>query len=828
MMQKKQNDAIQESIFTNKNFIERVIFRFIYQKMQNILNQPNFFLRSIIILFLFMVSILLLSIFYIADPIVVWLIEDYDKPSIVYGYNNKGEIVPYAEFYSQNRKIIELSEEEFQTLNVVKAFIAAEDIRFKEHFGIDIPGIIRAMMINLMAGKIKEGASTITQQTARLRFLNRDRTITRKLREVSLSLWLELKYPKYKILEIYFNEVPLGHGTLGIEAASQFYFNKNFRELTIGEASVLSSLTTAPNYYSPLKNPIESISKMEVTFRRLIENGEISIDLAQKEYNNIINNYILTLNRSPNESSYTRRLNLYPYATEYLRRILPDIVDKEILNNLETGGYEIYTTLNVDKQKIAEESLYNWLLELNKNKVLTKSSFTNYEIFDEHFDEAFRILKIFFGIADFKKKITKAERDFQLKYLKELEEDLILLNYLSGERNIISAFENHLRKNYDDAETKPDFIEGALVSINPLNGKLEAIVGGSRFIPANQVLRFLSKRQPGSALKPFVYSAGIDYFAKNIEDKEHEFTAATILEDNPKTFIDSDLSEYEPENYGGDYLGHIRMREALVMSRNTATVDAYMKIGANVINSYLEKILNLPENSLPKEVAISLGSYEVSPLQLATAYTIFPRNGSMIKPYFIEKITKKINKNDKLIYQAPEPEIKEIFMPETAFIIKDILKDVIKRGTGKAANIPGVPIYGKTGTSNRYTNAWFAGMTPDNVTVVYIGYDKNKSLGPGGTGGSLAAPVWRNYIYNVLKDLNFPSYPKEKIPPKIVQKSICSVTGQIPYSNLCETINEYFIVGTEPTTICEVHSQKREKEKKENIDIPLELKLNLD
>lgn len=809
--------------FQSKNYFERVFFRFLNQIIQVVLLKKSFFLYAVFLFFISISLIIILSTFYISDPVIVWKVDDYEKPSIVYGYNNKGEIVPFAEFYSENRRIISLTEDDFNNLNIVKTFIAAEDIRFREHFGLDIPGIIRAMIINILAGGIKEGASTLTQQTARLRFLNRDRTIIRKLREVSLSLFLELRYPKYKILEIYFNEVPLGHGTLGIDAASKFYFNKSYKDLTIGESSVLSSLTTSPNNYSPLKDPIKSINKMKVTFTRLVENGEISIEEAEKEYHNIINNYILTLNRYPDESSFTRRMDQFPYVTAYLLNLLP----KNIKENLTTGGYEIYTTINVDKQKVAEEALQNWLKQLNKQKMIYQRDFTKYEIFDEHFNHVYPILKTMFGISDFKYKYTKEERDFKMKYLKELQDHNLLLNFLIGERNIVNAFEHNIKTFLDSPNIKPDYIEGALVSVNPLNGKLEAIVGGSRFIPANQLLRFVSKRQPGSSLKPFIYAAGIDYFAKNPTDKKRGITAATILEDNPITFIDKDLSEYEPENYGGNYLGQIRVREALILSRNSATVQAYAKIGSEIINKYLEQILDLPENSLPREASVALGSYEVTPLQLAQAYTVFPRHGSTIQPYLIEKITKKVKNENIVIFEKTEPKVKNIFLPETMFIINDILKDVLIRGTGKAAYIPNIPVYGKTGTSNRYTNAWFAGFTPDNVTVIYIGYDKNKSLGPGGSGGSLAAPVWKNYMYNVLKDLKFPKYKNEEMPSNVIKKPVCTLTGQLPYENICETTWEYFISGTEPEVICEIHSKKQENQKQDlKIDLDLNIKLD--
>ncbi|MFN3603888.1 MAG: penicillin-binding protein 1A [Leptonema sp. (in: bacteria)] len=789
----------------DKDFIERVFFRFINDQFSNILGKANSKSKVVFIFFVIIFFVFVLNIFYFSDPILVWLVEDYERPSIVYGYDNNGEVVPYTEFYTQQRKIIEL-DRNFNQLNVVKTFIAAEDIRFNEHFGIDIPGIFRAMIINILSGKIKEGASTITQQSARLRFLNLERTIKRKLREFSLAILLEIKYPKHKILEIYFNEVPLGHGTLGIESASLFYFGKSYKDLSIGEASVLSSLTTSPNNYSPLKNPIKSISKMQTTFKRLVENGEISLQEAEKEYQHILKNYILTLNRYPDESSFTKRLNETPYAASYLLTLLPE----EVKKNLETGGYKIYTTLNLKKQKIAEKVLEDWLKKLNEKHTLYKKSFTNYELFDEHFGEYFPLLKYLFGISDFKYSLSKEKRDFQLKYLREHRDDLILLNYFLGEKNVVLSLENNYKNEIENPNSQKEFIEGALVSINPLNGKIEAIVGGSKFLPSNQLLRFLSKRQPGSSLKPFIYSAGMDYFAKHPLETERSLTAATVFEDSPITFIEKDLSEYEPENFGGSYLGPIRLRDALVLSRNVVAIHAYTKIGPKIINSYLESVLNLPKDTLPREVSIALGSYEVSPLQLATAYTVFPRNGSLIKPFFIEKI---IDKNGTIIYNAPAPEIREVFSPETVFIIKDMLKEVITKGTGRAAFIPGVPIYGKTGTSNNFTNAWFSGFTPNNVTVVYIGYDLNKSLGTSGTGGSYAAPVWREYIYNVLKDMNFPKYQEETIPENVVIKNICKSSGFLSSDN-CEVIPEYFVKGTEPTTICTLHKSNNEKIKK--------------
>ncbi|MBW7857011.1 MAG: transglycosylase domain-containing protein [Leptonema sp. (in: Bacteria)] len=796
-----------ESVFNppeGVGLLSRLFFPILYRQLNRLIGATGREIgRSLLFVAGLLFSIVLLITFTIADPLWVWFDEGYEEPSIVYGVDAKGLPQEYAEFYNFNRRLISLTDDDMKKLPIVASFVASEDSRFFYHFCVDITGIIRAVFVNLAAGRIKEGASTITQQAARLRFLDRQRSFARKAREASLATLMELKYPKREILEIYFNEVPLGHGTLGVEAASKFFFDKPAKEVNWGEATVLSSLTTSPRNYSPLKYPRSSMAKIKVTFRRLVENGALSPKQAEQEYNNIINNYFLTLNRPPDESSFSRRRNDFPYATEYLRvHALP----KEFRPELNRAGYKIYTTLRVDKQSVAESVMVDWLKHLNRTRVTPKKVFTNFEAFDDHFGESYPILSNLFGIAPFKVKMTRSKRDLQIKYLKEMRNELILLGYLSGESNYISALERDLSRLSLNPEEKIDHIEGSLISLQPQTGAIEALIGGSGFTPNNQLLRFLSPRQTGSTFKPILYAAGLEY-TKDHLNATKTLTAATVLEDAPVEFINEDLSEYQPENYGGSYMGPIRLRKALTLSRNIWAINAYLHLGGSNVNPYMERYLSLVEGTLPSEASIALGSFDISPLQLASTYGIFANQGKKVEPYFIERIE---SKTGEVLYQRPETQPEQKMSAETAYIMTSLLQEVVEKGTGTAARIPGLPVAGKTGTTNRYGGAWFAGFVPDNVTVVQFAYDFNKTMGGGATGGAISAPPWRKFMERTYNRDVARSYLR---PAGVVTAKICADSGQKPAPNCPDTIDELFIDGTVPTQICEIHSGSKSFDK---------------
>ncbi|MDH5654281.1 MAG: transglycosylase domain-containing protein, partial [Spirochaetia bacterium] len=349
-------DPYRQSVFTppgKTGIFSRVIFHYWNDKILffNSGDDRKDLLKAAILLFgLFFVFTLML-VASPADPFVVFLDKGYERPSIVYSVGEIGEDVAISEYYNFSRRVIHLDQKKAES-KIAKCFVATEDNNFFTHFGIDIRGILRAAFVNVIAGKVKEGASTITQQAARLRFLSRKRSMLRKAREAFYALWMELRFSKPEILEIYFNEVPLGHGTIGVEAASQFYFDKNVFDLNWGEAAVIASLTTRPRDFSPLRDVNESRMKVRVVFKRLIENGMIDIREATLSYRNLEEDYYSVLNRSPNESAFGQRLNLHPYVSAYVRSVLPG----KFKRKLETGGLHIFTTIQEAHQRAAEET----------------------------------------------------------------------------------------------------------------------------------------------------------------------------------------------------------------------------------------------------------------------------------------------------------------------------------------------------------------------------------------------------------------------------------------------------------------------------------------
>ena len=745
------------------------------------------------------------------DPFLVYMDKGYERPSIVYSVGEDGQDVPVAEFYNFSRRVISLDNPEKINSRIVQCFIATEDNNFFSHFGIDVQGILRAAFVNILAGRVKEGASTITQQAARLRFLSRKRSMLRKAREAFLALWMELRYSKSEILELYFNEVPLGHGTLGVEAASQFYFDRHLFDLKWGEAAVIASLTTRPRDFSPLHDINESRMKVRVVFKRLIENGMIDIDEAISSYRDLEENYYAGLNRSPNESAFSQRLNLHPYVTAYVRSVIP----AKFKRRLETGGLHIYTTIDEDHQTAAEEVFIPYLLELTAKR--KRPPFKNFDKFDEQYGDAVSLIRNLFDIPDFRIKDTRESRRFQREFLTEFRNELKLLNLMSGERQVDSALNYHIQNN--DVLVEEELkVEGSLISMRPYTGEITSVIGGSGFDPSNQLLRYASsRRQPGSSFKPILYASGIEYTARE-KDKDHYLTAATLVDDSPIQFVGQDLSEYSPENYSGGFMGPIRLRKALTLSKNAVAVRVYERMGSRNITPIIQEILSLKNRSVPREASVALGTFGLTTYEMARAFSVFASEGKETKPYLIRYIT-DAEGNILADYRTDSSRNRQVISPETASIISDMMKDVVRSGTGKAASLSGRDVAGKTGTTNRNTDAWFVGFTGNLVTSIHIGYDIVRSLGTNSTGGNTAAPVWGKYMYRALKKEKSIKIP---MSGNIVAVEICELSGKRPGERCKERIAEKFVPGTEPAEICEDHSANYEStipliQKKEDI-----------
>ena len=729
----------------------------------------------------------------------------YRQPSVIYATGEDGQPMPIAELYGNvARRVIQLDGDGPRGMHskVVRCFIATEDNKFLTHPGIDFEGILRAAFVNLLAGGVKEGASTITQQVARLRFLTNERSLVRKLREAFLSLLIEVRYSKREIMEIYLNMVPLGHGTNGIEAAAQFYFNKSFLELEWGEAAVLSSLTTRPNRLSPFKNPEESRRKVRITFQKLIENGDLTVAEAEAEYRKLEENYYAQLDRSPNDSAFHQRLNLHPYATAYVMRELPE----EFKRNVYSGGYRIYTTIEHRHQAAAEETMLPYLYEQTERR--RRAPFKHFEAFDEEFGDLHRLAYLLFEQPDFRIKISRQERTLLRGFVTDFAQELGLMNYLGGGQGVNQALDFYDSEGFRIVEESQP-VEGALISMRPYTGAVTAVIGGAGFKASNQQLRFLTAaRQPGSSFKPLIYSAGIEYTGRN-PDAERSLTASTLIDDSPVTFVGDDLSEYSPENYSGDYEGLIRLRRALTLSKNSVAVRVYERMGPTAINPIVERFLQMdtesPRRSLPREAAVALGSFAVTPYEMARAYAVFASDGREVSPYVITHIT---DSEGAILYDARELHRpgtgREVISPGTAEIMTSILKDVVEKGTGRAARLGGWPVAGKTGTTNRNTNAWFVGYTPRIVTAIYIGFDRPMSLGGGATGGGLAAPVWGRYMQRAHRgepsEIPGTDSPDQFAFPgsSTIRVEICENTGKLPGDHCDQRMTELFLPGTAP------------------------------
>lgn len=533
--------------------------------------------------------------------------------------------------------------------HVIKAFLAAEDAHFYEHRGIDFLGMLRALYKDIIHGKIVQGGSTITQQVVKSLLLSPERTIRRKIKEIFLAWQIEKYLTKNQILTIYLNQIYLGEGAYGVEAAALTYFNKHVWELNLSEAAVLAGLPAAPSKYNPLRNYKLALARRNYVLKRMAEEGFISWKKAQ-----ILSAQPIKLN--------PRNISIPAYAAyfidamkEELEKILPSEVIKQ-------GGLSIYTTLDLKWQKKAYENAIKTLNSLFPNR---KSP------------------------------------------------------------------------------------EIAVVCIDNQDGGIRVLIGGKNYLKSSYNRAIYAKRQPGSAFKPFLWAKAID---------DGILTPDAIVPDEPLYLPGiNNGKDWAPRNYDGKYLGLIPLKDALAYSRNTVAVRIALMLGLDRIADILNK-LDLKFNKI-LNYSIALGTYEVTPLELTRSFTIFPNMGNMVTPKFIEEIyAGLIHKNPKPIYKS-KIIIKPVISEYTAYIMNDFLQAVVEYGTGKCAQALGVPVAGKTGTTQEYKDAWFIGYTPFYTCGVWVGYDKKRSLGRGETGGKVACPIW----LSVMKSINhvsqqFPVY----------------------------------------------------------------------
>ena len=524
---------------------------------------------------------------------------------------------------------------------IVEGVIAMEDTKFFEHNGINPDAIARAVLKDIKARRFVEGGSTITQQLIKNMFLTRKKTLSRKLKEIILALKLEKKLSKEQILERYLNEIAYGNNYLGVKTAAEGYFRKDLSQLSLKESAMLVGIPNAPSYYNPLRHYERTLKRANLILARLRKLGWIT----------------------KNEYEEAKKERPKVYKTSLTQNIAPYIVDelvrrfKKKFPDLKTGGYKIYTTIDLDKQNMA-------------------------------------------------KKVLK-----------------------QGWKNILKTTGED--KNSTD-------LNGAFVAVDNATGDILALVGGVDYKKSKFNRATMTKRQPGSAFKPFVYQTALDL----------GYNPATKLTDLARTFkykVNGKVKTWTPQNYEHNFKGFIPLREALVESRNLATVNLVYDIGVEKIR---QRLALLDVKNIPKDLSISLGNLALSPLKMAQIYTVFSNYGHMIEPRLVSKVVSKYN---TVIYETKPKEIAHFTKPEQAFLMTSILEDVIKRGTGKKARVEGLELAGKTGTTNDYKDAWFCGYSPTITTIVWFGRDRYKTIYKGATGGRVSAPVFAAFYKKLLE-----------------------------------------------------------------------------
>ncbi|HMK44258.1 MAG TPA: PBP1A family penicillin-binding protein, partial [Dissulfurispiraceae bacterium] len=638
------------------------------------------------------------------------------------------------------------------------AIVAVEDSRFYSHKGIDFLGIARAVIKDVLHTSFKEGASTITQQLAKVMFLTPEKTITRKLKEMQLAIRLEQQLSKDEILELYLNNVYFGHGAYGVEMASRVYFGKSITQVTLPEAALLAGLVKAPNTYSPYNDLVKSKERQETVLLRMEEEGYLKP--AQR---NAARQQPITL------AAFRGAAETNNYFLEYVRQQLEA---KYGVETVYKGGLRVYTTLNRTAQLQAQKALQDGLRQFDKRrgwrgaigkrenlkndadepKVAfspTVGDISRGVVLSVNAKEATiksRGLTGTLSVADAKWASTVLDSSGKTRTLKNLK-----LTDLMSTGDIIWVRIKSIggKQVAFSLEQDPD-VEGSVVAIDPKTGHIKVLVGGFSFSKSEYNRAVLARRQPGSAFKPIVYAAAL----------ANGFTPASIVDDEPVTY-----GSWSPENYDHKYYGPTRLRNALAFSRNIITVKLLESVGVGKVIT-LAKNLGI-QQEIPPELSIALGSVAVTPLELTAAYATFANGGVAMKPAAIIEV--KDAKGN--IRETNTPQGTVAMNAQDAFILTTMLQDVINYGTGGRAGI-GRPAAGKTGTTNDYKDAWFVGYTPDLAASVWVGFDDmRRTLGKGEVGGRAAAPIWSAFMKTASTGGAFP------MPDGIVQIPVDPSSG---------------------------------------------------
>jgi penicillin-binding protein 1A len=669
-------------------------------------------------------------------------LEDYHPKLPLRVFSSEGDLI--GEFGEEHRTLTPINE---IPLVMKNAILAIEDARFFQHGGIDYVGMVRAAAANVGRSK-SQGASTITMQVARNVYLSSEKTFTRKIYEILLTFKLEHNLSKDQILEIYMNQIYLGNRAYGFAAACETYFGKPLKNISIAEAAMLAGLPKAPSAYNPIKNPRRARIRQQYIIERMLDNGFITEEEAKTAKAEVLRV----------QTAATRPQVHAEYLAEMVRQLMYDQYGDETY----TRGLDVVTTVVSAQQDAAYKALRRGIMDFERRQVyrgpekfITLPSDAQEledaidEALDEHPDNG-DVLAAVVLQADGKRVLAQRQAgevvEINGEGLKPAQSglsDKAAPNIKIRPGAIIRVSKS--MKGAWEITQLPE-VEGAFFAMDPRDGAIKALVGGfdygkNKFNHVTQAWR-----QPGSSFKPFIYSAAL----------EKGFTPSTVINDMP-LFFDAGTTggqPWEPKNYDGTFEGPMPLRKALAKSKNMISIQILQSIGTHYAQEWISRF-GFDADKHPPYLTMALGAGSVTPMQLATGYSVFANGGYRVSPWLISRVSEQ---RGKILLETVKPALGEANVaiePRNAFLMTSLLQEVTRSGTAAKAQatLKRPDIYGKTGTTNDSMDAWFAGYHPTLTAVTWIGYDTPRKLGDKETGGGLSLPVWISFMETALRNV---------------------------------------------------------------------------
>ncbi|MEN6491444.1 MAG: PBP1A family penicillin-binding protein [Rectinema sp.] len=730
---------------------------------------------------------------------------DTALPTKIYDIN--GRLI--TEFFAEEQRI-PISIKELPD-HLIEAFITREDQSFYSHHGFSLRSIMRAATGQIL-GRNLGGGSTITQQLAGTLYADRRIvSIQRKLKELWWALQLERRFTKEEILEMYLNRMIMGPAVYGVEAASRYFFGHPAKDCTPEESAILAIQLSSPSRYNPFRNPMLARDRSKEILDQMVARHVITRADADESFDA----YWASFDYSRVAvSAFYNREDKAPWFSEYVRRQLEDLFYGSI--DIYSDGLSVYTTLDLDKQAAADLYMKRGIETANASFKSTMSQ--RLSVADTTYVPIVELLGLAFDLPMLYAPQSRSESDSQNYFLNVVNPVLdaasLMLN-IASLKPYVGAASAKIK-----TELEKTTVEGALVTIDNSTGYILALVGGSDYNQANQLIRATqAKLMPGSTFKPLYYSAAID---------SKKITEGTYILDEPTTFYNEDGTPYSPQNFKGEWTGSVLAWQALAHSMNVPSVKVLQTVGFDAAISRAAALLDITDpieirKTFPRYYPLALGVIGVTPLQMARAFSVFANGGKSITPIAIRYVEDRygnvIAEPEKDAVQAVRQRSPQVISPQNAAIMIDMLKRVVSSGTLAGATQSGsifkqtspdgksyvIPIVGKTGTTQNWADAWTLGSSPYYTTAIWLGFDRpGNSLGVSQTGATVAAPVWANYMRDIHIGLPYKNFSKPD--SGLVSVSVCAKSGMLPTEYCSDgTVNLMYLDGTQPTQFCTLH-----------------------